>query len=259
MGHFIQELTYGQVQPLLTEDTVVVLPIGGGSKEHGNHLPMGTDYYTVDWTAKQITEKCDVITLPTLPYAYFPAFVEWKGSISVGQREFTDFVEEILKNFIRFGVWKFLIIDGGVSTHPPLCYMARDMLNRYDVTVAVTDVTQLGRSVSDVICEQKKGGHGDEEETSTMLYVRENLVHMEYTTEEYTSAYPGSISNGRRIAFVPNRMDTPCGTNGNSCLATKEKGEKILNAQVQDICNFLETFIPMKKEKGCEGGKHEVL
>jgi len=259
MGHFIQELTYEQVQPLLTEDTVVVLPIGGGSKEHGGHLPMGTDYYTVDWTAKQITEKCDVMTLPTLPYAYFPAFVEWKGSVSVDQRCFTDFVEEILKNFIRFGVWKFLIIDGGVSTHPPLCSMARDMYNRYKVTVAVTDITQLGGAVADEICEQEKGGHGDEEETSTMLYVREDLVHMEYATEEYTSVYPGSVSHGRKIAFVPSHLDTPCGTNGNSRLATKEKGEKILSAQVQDICNFLEYFIPMKKAKDCEGGKHEIV
>ena len=42
MGYFIKELTYEQLRPLITEKSVVVLPIGGGAKEHGNHLPMGT-------------------------------------------------------------------------------------------------------------------------------------------------------------------------------------------------------------------------
>ena len=123
MGYFIKELTYEQVQKILTEDTVVVLPIGGGSKEHGNHLPMGTDYYITEWLAQKVTEKCDVIMLPTLPYAYFPAFINWKGSVSIEYTNFIHYVMDILKSFIRFGVWKFLIIDGGVSTHPPLCMM----------------------------------------------------------------------------------------------------------------------------------------
>ena len=43
MGYHIKELTYEQVQSIVTENTVVVLPIGGGSKEPPNPLPIGTD------------------------------------------------------------------------------------------------------------------------------------------------------------------------------------------------------------------------
>lgn len=247
MGYFIKEITYEQVKEILTEDTVVVLPIGGGSKEHGNHLPMGTDYYVTDWIAEKVTERCDVLTLPTLPYAYFPAFIEWKGSVSIEHEHFTNYVKDILKSFINFGVWKFVIIDGGVSTHPPLCLLSRDMYNEYNVKVAVTDITQLGKGVADAICEQRCGGHGDEEETSTMLYIHEELVHMEKATEEYREGFPGSVVEGRLVVSVPSRMETSCGTNGNSTLATKEKGEKIMSAMVQEICNFLENFISAKR------------
>jgi len=83
VGYFIKDLTYEQCVPLINKDTTIVLPIGGGSKEHGNHLPMGTDYYVTDWVATEVTKRCDVVTLPTLPYAYFPAFIKWKGSVSV--------------------------------------------------------------------------------------------------------------------------------------------------------------------------------
>lgn len=247
MGYFIKELTYEQVQKILTEDTIVVLPIGGGSKEHGNHLPMGTDYYITDWLAQKVTEKCDVITLPTLPYAYFPAFINWKGSVSIEHTNFIHYVMDILKSFMRFGVWKFLIIDGGVSTHPPLCMMSRDMNNQFGVKVAVTNIIQLGKEVSDVICEQKCGGHGDEEETSMMLAIQEELVHMDKTTEEYRIDFPGCVINGRNVIDMPDQMRTPCGTHGNSKLATKEKGEQILKAMVQEICVFVENFVSAKR------------
>ena len=44
-GVFISELTYDEALKYLNEDTVMVLPLGGGSKEHGRQLPMGMDMF----------------------------------------------------------------------------------------------------------------------------------------------------------------------------------------------------------------------
>lgn len=248
MGYFIKDLTYEQCEPLLTEDCVVVLPIGGGSKEHGGHLPMGTDYYVTDWVTQRVTEKCDVITLPTLPYAYFPAFVNWKGSVSIEHDHFEAYVKDIILSFARHGVRKFLIIDGGVSTHGPLLLAARDLNNSLNVKVAVTDIRFLAKETEDAVCSQKQGGHGDESETSTMLYIREDLVHMDKTLEEYCVEFPGCEAIGVRKINFPNRMCTGRGTNGNSTLATKDKGEKILFAMVDAIVRFLEDYIPWEPQ-----------
>ena len=43
-------------------------------------------------------------------------------------------------------------------------------------------------------------------------------------------------------------MNTLNGINGNSTLATKEKGEKILQAMVDSICDFLKEYIPWMPE-----------
>lgn len=249
MGLMIKDLTFEQLQPLLTPDCVVVLPIGGGSKEHGNHLPMGTDLFVTDWVAAQVTERCDVLTLPTLPYGHFPAFVDWKGTVSITHRHFVDFVQDILESYIRCGVKKFLIIDGGVSTHPPLRMMARELDTAYGAKVAVSDVIELIAEVEQEVCQQKKGGHADESETSMMLYIREDLVHMDKTTEEYTRTFPGCMVNGHLKISMPGKMVTPTGSNGNSKLATREKGEKILTAMVDGICEFLNSFVPWKVEE----------
>jgi len=244
MGYHIKELSFEQVQSIVTKDTVVVLPIGGGSKEHGNHLPMGTDFYVTDWVAQQVTARCDVVTLPTLPYAYFPAFVDWKGSVSIEHNNFTNFVKDIIFSFHRHGVKKFLIIDGGVSTHPPLALMSRDLNNHYGIKVGVTNIHGLMHDAEAAVCRQKRGGHGDEGETSTMLVIQPQLVHMDRAVEEYSEVFPGAVVNGQMKVNFPAKMRTPTGTNGNSTLATQAKGEVILNAMVDGICEFLENFIP---------------
>jgi creatinine amidohydrolase len=244
-GVHIADITYETCQALINKHTIVMLPIGGGSKEHGGHLPMGTDYFVTDWIAARVTELFPVVTLPTLPYAYFPAFVGWKGSVSIPADSFTRFVEDILLNFVGYGVKKFLIIDGGVSTHMPLRILSADMANKHGVKVGVTNCLGLGKETSDELCEQPKGGHGDEAETSTMLHIRPDLVKMDETVEEYFTEVPGCVKNGVSRVYLFGHADSPRGTNGNSKLATKEKGEKMLEAKVRDILVFLESFSKM--------------
>ncbi len=249
-GAFIQDLTFEQVNELVNKDTIVMLPIGGGSKEHGNHLPMGTDFYVTEWVARKVTEQFPLVCLPTLPYAHFPAFVDWKGSVSVEATSFINFVRDILLSFVRFGVKKFVILDGGISTRPPMIILATMMNNDYGVKVAVTNVAGLGKEVHDEVCQQERGGHGDESETSCMLYINDSLVHMDKTVEEYAEVLRGTVKNGVQKVYVPMRMSTATGTNGNSTLASHVKGEKILHAMVDDLLVFMEAFAEAKFEDG---------
>lgn len=247
-GVFIKDITYEQCKQLINESTIIVLPIGGGSKEHGDHLPMGTDMMVTNWVAERVTERFPVVTLPTLPYAYFPAFVEWTGSVSIEADNFKNFVKDIILSFTRFGVKKFLIIDGGVSTHLPLMVLAGTLNNDYNIKVAVSNVIGLGKEVQDEVCTQLRGGHGDEGETSCMLFINKSLVHMDKTVEEYSRVITGTMKNGVKKVYFPSRMATPKGTHGNSTLATEEKGEKILNAMVDDLIVFLESFSSLEEK-----------
>lgn len=248
MGYLMTDITYEQARELIHENTVVVLPIGGAAKEHGDHLPMGTDFHVTDWIAKEVTKRCDVLTLQTIPYAYFPAFVEWKGSVSIDYDNFIHYVNDVLMSFIKFGVRKFLIIDGGVSTHPPLILLSQTLNNQYNAKVAISDVRTLAIETERKLLQQKRGGHGDESETSCMLYIKEDLVHMDKAVEEYSAFMKGAVVDRVAKVYVPNRMVTPHGVDGNSTLATKEKGEQIMNAMVDALVAFLEGFIPWEPQ-----------
>ncbi len=239
-GIKLSEVTWTFAKDFINKDSIVVLPIGGGTKEHGPHLPFGTDYFVIDYIAHRVVERCNVIMLPTLPYAYYPAFIDFHGSVSIEAINFINFVKDIFKSFIKFGVNKFLILDGGVSTHCPLKILSSDMHNKFKVTVAVTDILGLGKETREEICEEERGGHGDESETSCMLYIKPDLVHMEDAVEEYSNTVPGCFRNGIKKVHIGGKMDTENGINGNAKLGTKEKGEKIMEAKIDDIVYFLE-------------------
>lgn len=243
VGKRLSDITFEEAGDIIKKGTVIVLPIGGGSKEHGPHLPCGTDFYVVEELAKRVVESCPVLLIPTLPYAYYPAFIDWAGSVSIEARHFMDIVGDILKSFIRHGAKKFLIIDGGISTHCPLKILSSDLNNEFGVDVAVTDLSGIGKEVEMEVCEQKKGGHADEGETSCMLRIRPELVKMDRAVEDYSPSYPGIYRNGVKKISMGGKMDTKSGANGNSKPANSEKGEKILQAMAEDIINFLNYFI----------------
>ena len=242
-GVKLSEITWEEAKEALQQYSIVMLPIGGGTKEHGPHLPGGTDYYVVDELAQRVVEQAPVIMLPTLPYAYYPAFIDWEGSVSIEAVHFINLVSDIIKSLVRHGITKFLILDGGVSTHCPMKILSSDLHNQLGIEVAVTDILGLGKEVEAQVCEQEFGGHADESETSTMLAIKPELVKMERAVKEHRGAKPGTISEqGIRKIAIGGKMLTKNGINGDPTLATPEKGDAIIQAKVKDIVNFINNF-----------------
>jgi creatinine amidohydrolase len=245
-GIKLTEITWDAVPAAIEQCPVAMLPVGGGTKEHGPHLPLGTDQMVVDALAERVVRAAPVLLLPTLAYAYYPAFVDWPGSISIAAAHFSAFVGDIVRSLHRHGLRKFLILDGGVSTHPPLDVLSRDLHNELGMLVAVTDIRGLGAEVHQRIAEQERGGHADEMETSRMLAIRPDLVRMERAPTEFSMPMPGAFGpSGIKKTHIGGKMRTAQGINGNAALAAVGKGEQSLSAMAQDIITFVEHFVTM--------------
>ena len=242
-GHRLCELSWDVAAGLLRQDLVVVLPIGGGVKEHGHHLPLGTDMYVVDALAERVVQAAEVLLLPTLNYAYYPAFVDWPGSVSVAADTFREFAADIVRSYARHGAAKFLILDGGVSTHYPLTILSYDLHNELGIEVAVTDIRGLGAETAREVCVSGKGGHADEGETSCLLAVRPDLVNMAAAHGESAGgAYVTAGPTGIHKITLKTNMGGTYGVNGDPSAADAEKGGRILDAMARDILDFLRSF-----------------
>lgn len=249
-GARLAELTWEEAAEAIKQYPIAALPVGAGTKEHGPHLPCGTDLMLVEELARRVVEAAPVLLLPALAYAYYPAFVDWPGSVTIAAHHFTDMVADIIRSLARHGTRKFLILDSGVSTHPPLQILSRDLHQELGVYVAVTNIRGLGIETKIEVAEQESGGHADELETSCMLVIRPDLVRMQRAAKEFQEVVRGAQGEGGVIKVsVGGKMTTPSGVNGDATLATAEKGEKVLAAMAQDIVTFLEHFARWPESK----------
>ena len=242
-GVRLSELTWQEAAEAVKTHPIAVIPVGAGTKEHGPHLPCGTDLMVVEELARRVVQACPVIMMPALPYGYFPAFVDWPGSVCVTPAHFMGVVGDIIRSLARHGTRKFLILDGGVSTLPPMRTLAIELHLELGVQVAVSNIVGLGSEVEKEISEQEFGGHADEMETSNMLAIRPDLVKLDRAVKEHSAAIPSARGrDGVQKVFVAGKMTTPHGVNGDPTLATRVKGEKMLAAMADDLIRFLNDF-----------------
>lgn len=243
-GVFISELTHDEALKYLNEDTVMVLPLGGGSKEHGRHLPMGMDMFGCRALAQGITEKAEVVTLPMINYEHFPAFITWEGSINIHAKHFIDMVKQICTPFTRLGVKRFIFLDYSFSGYFPLVTAANELSEETGAKVAITRIGGLyPESMS--LKTSKQDGHAGEYETSYLLHTMPGLVRTDKYDEEYRLDIEGVRRNGAPNFYVSNRMETEHGVNGDPTVSTAEKGKAIVEESIETLARFAESFKKM--------------
>jgi len=251
-GVLLEELTWPEAEQLIAEDLVVVLPIGAATKEHGPHLPLGTDFFVAEALRAVLAEEVRCITLPTVGYGYYPAFTSWPGSVSIDPVTFAAFVSQIIRSLASQGWRRFLVLNTGVSTTGPLDYACREIAADTSLRIAMT--RGLGERDWQALREETAGTHGGEHETSIMLAVRPDLVRMEMAPDE-VMAKPEGFQTGAgkpplaslfgpmsRDAGTPPEFFTASGIHGNAQLATPDKAAAAWRAMIADLVTVVEAL-----------------
>ena len=185
----LENLTWPEAEKMLKNYTVVLFAVGARTKEHGPHLPLKTDYVMAEYLKDRVAREVPVAVLPTLEYAYYPSFLEYPGSVSIGAETFENTVVDICRSLSRHGIRKFYILNTGISTLPPL-QAASEELAKTDVTMRYLNLLETDKQIPPGLLKQEGGTHADEAETSMMLYIAPELVDMSKAVKDY-DARPG--------------------------------------------------------------------
>jgi creatinine amidohydrolase len=249
-GVFLETATWKEAEPLLRADPLMVLPVGAAAKEHGPHLPLGTDRIVADYLARRLAHRVAVIVMPTLTYGYYPHFAAVPGSTHLEAVTFGALVTDAVLSVRRHGPRRFLILNTGVSTYPVLEVVARDLERRHGLIVGVTRIEELGRSRTAGVIRQREGSHADEQETSLLLAIAPEVVRQDLAAAEFPDRtrapamfVPRSIGL-RRDGGVAGQ-----GVYGDPTLATVEKGRVIAEAMVDDLVSAAEALRTMRWER----------
>jgi len=216
-----------------------IIPVGARLKEHGLHLQLNTDYLLANYLTKKTVERLHVLAMPTVPFGYYPAFLEYPGTVSLANDVFAKTIENIVTSFARHGTHRFYCLNTGVSTNVPLADTQK-ALSSLGIQFKYTNLLSILSPWEERFCSQPRGTHADESETSMMLAIASETVQMNRAVPELTE-------RKTKGAFTRNQDATQgvyssSGAWGDPTRASRLKGEKILAGFVDDLCLEIEEF-----------------
>ena len=250
-GLSVPDLSWPEAEAYLTHERVVVLPLGAGSKEHGPHLSLANDRILAEALARRVLEARPVALLPTLTYSFYPAFLEYPGSVSISFDTQRDLVVQACRSIARHGPRRFYVLNTGISTLRPL-KAAAEQLTDEGILLRYTDLGTT-RPVEEALRQQQFGTHADEIETSMMLYLAPSSVHMERAVADGTP-------EGRGLTRDPNREGatySPSGVFGDARLATWQKGGAIVEDRLRVILEEIDALAQAAVPEGVPGSPLE--
>ncbi len=238
----LEDLTWLEAEKAIQDYEVVLIALGARTKEHGPHLILKNDYVMAEYLKERVIKEVPVIVLPTLQYGYYPAFLEYPGSISIQAETFTNIIIDICRSMSGYGIKKFYVLNTGVSTLRPLA-QAKERLNTDGIFLDYLNILEVDETLPPGLMKQEGGTHADEGETSMMLYIAPDTVDMSKAVKDYDS-------RPNRRGLSREREGTghysPTGIWGDPTLATREKGRIIVENTVSAIVKQVRELIARK-------------
>jgi len=231
----LETLSWDEAEKILTPSTVVVIALGAESKEHGRHLQLNNDFLMAEYLKKRVLDAApqNVVVAPTINYSFYPAFLEYPGSTSLSVDTARAMITDIVHSLAHYGPHRFYILNTGISTLRPLEQVASD-LAKDGIVLHYTDLTRDDPVEKKV--RQSGGTHADEIETSMMLYIAPESVRMKKAARDLNPHQPGGLTRD------PQGKGTysPSGAWGDPTLATREKGQAVVESLVATILKDIE-------------------
>jgi creatinine amidohydrolase len=220
-----------------------ILPIGILEK-HGLHAPIGSDLIHVrEWSARA-TQKEYAVVFPDYFYGQVYEAQQQPGTFALPSELVWDLLHATVEEIARNGFDKIVIVNGHGGNPQLLRYFVQSQLEkRRDYAVYFFDPVQdpaFAEKVKKVRKTDPAGDqHGGENETSSLLYLRPDLVKQERATQE-------SGENLKRLPALPNLYtgiwwyaSYPNHYAGEGAKASKELGKLITENKIEALIEAL--------------------
>jgi creatinine amidohydrolase len=244
------EMRRPELEEALRQRAVVVLPVGA-IEQHGPHLPVDTDTNSVTEIAVRVAESLAeprVLVLPTIAYGLSPHHMGFVGTITLRFDTLVAVVRDVCRSVHAHGFRKLVILNGHGGNSALLNAVAASLVEERIFVASLTYWTPIAADLREV-GESALGGmsHACEMETSVQLHLRPQLVDMASAfaapVVPLTSFFfhdfraPGSVTYTADF-----KLDAVDGIRGDPTVAKAETGERILDAAVARIGQFLREF-----------------
>lgn len=226
------------------ENDIALFPVGS-TEQHGKHLPFDNDAFSAFEIAKRVSEKTGVVYLPVMPFGYSKHHLNFAGSISLESQTLVKAYKEVCLSLIHHGFNKIVIMNGHGGNTAWISQAQAELFYETGVRVYSLMIFNSPRGFGAEalkVLEQEGGGHACEMETSFSVSLGQRVDEKAITDwdepgawSDFTRKYKDKVSTTRMFDEV-----TEIGSLGTPSKYSRDKGEKMVQAVVQDISMFIE-------------------
>jgi creatinine amidohydrolase/Fe(II)-dependent formamide hydrolase-like protein len=234
---YLAHLTWQEVKALDKQTGVVILPIGA-IEQHGPHLPTLTDTliatHMLKTTLARLPDEVKAWALPPLNYGKSNEHTGFPGTISLSNQTLNAVLHDIAASVRAAGFRRLAFINGHGGNVAVLDAAARDIRAATGLMCFCIHPATFGPPPYEVSPEERRYGfHAGESETSLILAIAPELVHMDKATRHYPD-FPQTDTPlfffGPTSAAWLARDWSEAGHFGDATLGTVEKGEALIEA-----------------------------
>lgn len=215
----LKEMTPSAIRERLLENPSLIVPVGT-TEQHGPHLPLGCDTIIVERLADDLSASSGILRVPTIEYGVHIPTRSFPGGAALRRKTLHRVMNELIESWEEgAGVRQFLILT---AQNNDAHQEALSTIRADQASVVAVDVFAM--DFSTVI--ERPGGpvHGGELDTSLMLYIAPDLVHMELAQD--FALKPGT-SSGYHPGHSRELPEGSPGSVGYPSLASAQKGERV--------------------------------
>jgi len=251
---FLPYLTTTDIAALPKQKAAVALNVCA-VEQHGPHLPVATDVILgvsiLSLALERLEPSVQLWVIPPLAYGRSNEHARFAGTVTLSQSTMATVIREIAQSLSRTGFRRLILFNSHGGNLPVLDYLARDLREETGLMVFPISMFRLGLEYPQISEEEARWGtHAGEWETSMMLALAPELVHMGRTrdiggyarhrgaTEHLTLTGP------MHFAWLTEDITTS-GAIGDPRPAERQRGEDIIELTVaktarvlEEICSF---------------------
>lgn len=202
----------------------------GAIEQHSIHLPMGTDWLSVDDVTKRVAKELGAFVVPALPFGMSECHKPMAGTVWLKPETLAAVLRDAVLSLYAQGFRKILVVNGHGGNLVLSAEIRRLNMNHPDLIVLMPPAF-APRPGDPEIWEKGTGIHAGESETSRQLY-----INSEHVKDERVDYLPDV---GREfLDYVPIGSISEWGVWGYPSLGTEEKGQEAVAYQVARIVEW---------------------
>ena len=232
MEVFLERLAWPEIEAAIRSGMRTAVVCAASSEQHGPHLPEATDALLGEAYAEGLARRLgDALVAPVIRPGCSEHHMAFAGSLTISGELLMDLLDAYLDSLRRHGFERFVVMSSHGGNFPVLAEWEQS--RRPGDTTVLTDfkVFEAGfEAIRRFGREDRAGPHAEVLETSMMLHLHPELVHMERAEPGFTGEMElgGLLEKGMRALSANGVIGDPVG-------ATAEMGAAVLDAIVERL------------------------